>query len=125
MIDRSLMYQESYFVLLMPGMAEEILTAEELRQRLEEILSDRQANLPRDLAKFRTVAEQVQYLIDNACDFELEPGQTVQWFAIRLEKWTAIVTTGAIGFGLMALKGDRSRLQKLSSSQLVECLPVP
>ncbi|MEM1311293.1 MAG: chlororespiratory reduction protein 7 [Cyanobacteria bacterium P01_H01_bin.153] len=86
MADRSLMYQESYFVLLMPGAAEEIVTAEELHQRLEGILGDRQANLPRDLAKLRTVTEQAQYLINHACDFELEAGQTMQWFAIRLEK---------------------------------------
>ncbi|MEM6522100.1 MAG: chlororespiratory reduction protein 7 [Cyanobacteria bacterium P01_C01_bin.70] len=86
MADRSLMYQESYFVLLLPGAAEEIVTAEELHQRLEGILSDRQANLPRDLTKLRTVTEQAQYLVNHACDFELEPGQTMQWFAIRLEK---------------------------------------
>lgn len=86
MADRSLMYAESYFVLLMPGEAEEILTAEELHQRLERILGDRQTSLPRDLAKLATTAEQAQYLINNACDFELEPGQTMQWFAIRLEK---------------------------------------
>ena len=86
MVDRSLMYEESYFVLLMPGAAEEILTAEELHQRIEGILSDRQTDLPRDLAKQPTVAAQAQYLINTACDFELQPGQTMQWFAIRLEK---------------------------------------
>ena len=86
MVDRSLMYEESYFVLLMPGAAEEILTAAELHQRIETILRDRQADLPRDLAKQPTVTAQAQYLINTACDFELQPGQTMQWFAIRLEK---------------------------------------
>lgn len=86
MADRALMYEESYFVLLMPGASEEILTAEELQQRLEDVLRDRQDALPRDLAQQPTLASQAQYLINNACDFDLEPGQTMQWFAIRLEK---------------------------------------
>lgn len=86
MADRALMYEEAYFVLLMPGASEEILTAAELGQHLEAILSDRQDALPPDLAKQPTVADQAKYLINNACDFELEPGQTMQWFAIRLEK---------------------------------------
>lgn len=86
MPDRSLMYEDSHFVLLMPGAAEEILTADELHQRLEAVLRDRQSDLPRDLAKFSTVQEQTDYLINTACDFEVAPGQTIQWFAIRLEK---------------------------------------
>lgn len=86
MADRSLMYAESYFVLLMPGADEEILTAEELHERIAAILRDRQDDLPRDLAQQPTVADQAKYLINTACDFELQPGQTMQWFAIRLEK---------------------------------------
>lgn len=86
MADRALMYEEAYFVLLMPGASEEILTAEELQQRLEAVLRDRQDSLPHDLAKQPTIADQAKYLINTACDFELEPGQTMQWFAIRLEK---------------------------------------
>ena len=86
MPDRSLMYEEDHFVLLMPGAAEEILTAAELQQRLETILGDRQSDLPRDLVKLPTVEAQAKSLINTACDFELQPGQTMQWFAIRLEK---------------------------------------
>lgn len=86
MPDNSLMYEEDYFVLLMPGAEEEILTAEELHQRIRNILSDRQDTLPRDLAKLPTVDEQTRYLINTACDFELQAGQSMQWFAIRLEK---------------------------------------
>ena len=86
MADRSLMYEESYFVLLMPGAAEEILTAKELHERMAGILRDRQGNLPHDLTKHATVEAQAQYLLNTACDFELEPGQIMQWFAIRLEK---------------------------------------
>jgi len=86
MPDYSLMYNEDHFVLLMPGKEEEILTAEELHQHIQDILSDRQDDLPRDLAKLATIEEQTKYLINTACDFELQPGQAMQWFAIRLEK---------------------------------------
>ena len=82
----SLMYEEDHFVLLVPGEEEEILTAEELKLRLVKVISDRPEDLPRDLAKLPTVEERVQYLLNTACDFELAPGKTMQWFAIRLEK---------------------------------------
>ncbi|MEL7315042.1 MAG: chlororespiratory reduction protein 7 [Cyanobacteria bacterium J06559_3] len=81
-----LMYEEEHFVLLVPGEAEEILTVAELKERLVAALGDRRDDLPRDLAKLSTVAEQVDYLLNTACEFELQPGQTMQWYAIRLEK---------------------------------------
>lgn len=86
MPDYSLMYAEDHFVLLMPGEEEEILTAAELHQHIESILRDRQDELPYDLAKLPTLEAQTEYLINTACDFELQPGQTMQWFAIRLNK---------------------------------------
>ncbi|WP_008318144.1 chlororespiratory reduction protein 7 [Leptolyngbya sp. PCC 6406] len=81
-----LMYQEEMFVLLVPGQEEEILSAEELLERLQGMLGDHQDDLPRDLAKFATIAEQARCLRDTACEFEQQPGQTWQWYAIRLEK---------------------------------------
>lgn len=86
MPDYSLMYEEDHFVLLVPGEQEQILTAAELVERLTQLLRDRQTALPYDLAKFATVSEQVTYLLNTACEFELEPGRTLQWYAIRLEK---------------------------------------
>lgn len=86
MANQSLMYEEDHFVLLVPGEEEEILTAAELLERLTTVLSDRQNDLPRDLAKFSTVAEQAKYLLNTACEFDLSPGRTLQWYAIRLEK---------------------------------------
>ncbi|MGF1523143.1 MAG: chlororespiratory reduction protein 7 [Leptolyngbyaceae cyanobacterium] len=81
-----LMYEEDHFVLLVPGEAEEILTVAELKERLVKVLGDRQGDLPRDVGKFSTVTGQVDYLLNTACEFELQPGQTMQWYAIRLEK---------------------------------------
>ncbi|MBE9158146.1 chlororespiratory reduction protein 7 [Nodosilinea sp. LEGE 06152] len=90
----AMMYQEEMFVVLMPGAAEECLTPEELLERLTEILrvgaaspvENRQLDLPRDLQRFSTVAEQAQHLRDTACELELSPGETMQWYVVRLEK---------------------------------------
>jgi hypothetical protein len=81
-----LMYQEEMFVLLAPGQEEEILSADELLARLEAVLTNYEGDLPRDVAKRDTTAAQAQYLRDTACEFDLEPGRTLQWYAIRLEK---------------------------------------
>lgn len=82
----AIMYQEEMFVVLMPGIAEEFLAAEELLERLIGLLGDRQQDLPRDLQRFTTVAAQALYLRDTACELELAPGETMQWYVVRLEK---------------------------------------
>ncbi|MGB3201463.1 MAG: chlororespiratory reduction protein 7 [Nodosilinea sp.] len=82
----AIMYQEDMFVVLMPGAAEEFLTPEELLEQLEELLRNRQLDLPRDLQRFATVAEQAQHLRDTACELELSPGEAMQWYVVRLEK---------------------------------------
>lgn len=81
-----IMYQEEMFVVLMPGAEEEFLTAEELLVRLVELLGDRQDDLPRDLQRFSTVADQAQHLRDTTCELELAPGEAMQWYVVRLEK---------------------------------------
>jgi hypothetical protein len=81
-----LMYQEEMFVLLIPGKDEEIMTREELLGALMTVLRDRPDNLPRDVAKYPTPETQAVYLLEAACEFTLSPGQTMQWYAIRLEK---------------------------------------
>ena len=83
---QSLMYEEEMFVLLAPGMEEEILSGAELLARLMELLRDRQGNLPRDLRPFTDLTAQAQHLRDTACELELSPGRLLQWYAIRLEK---------------------------------------
>ncbi len=82
----AIMYQGEMFVVLMPGTAEEFLTPEELLERLTGLLGDRQAVLPRDLQRFTTAAEQARHLRDTACEFELSPGEAMQWYVVRLEK---------------------------------------
>ncbi|MGF1566849.1 MAG: chlororespiratory reduction protein 7 [Nodosilinea sp.] len=82
----ALMYQNDMYVVLRPGDAEEFLTPEELLAALVQLLEARQDNLPRDLERFDTVAEQALHLRETACELELQPGEAMQWFVVRLEK---------------------------------------
>ncbi|MEY3298580.1 MAG: hypothetical protein RLZZ597_1840 [Cyanobacteriota bacterium] len=82
----ALMYQEEMYVVLMPGEAEFFATPDELLAQLTDLLAKRQADLPRDLQKFGTVAEQAKHLRDTTCELELRPGETMQWYVVRLEK---------------------------------------
>lgn len=81
-----LMYQQDVFVVLEPNQPEQFLSASELLEKLRGILTQRQDNLPRDLQKFTTIEAQAQYLLDTSCELDMEPGQYLQWYAVRLEK---------------------------------------
>ena len=81
-----LMYQQDAFVVLEPNQSEQFLTPAELLDKLKNLLMQRQENLPQDLKKFTSVDAQAQYLMDTSCEFDLSPGQYLQWYAVRLEK---------------------------------------
>ncbi len=81
-----LMYQQDVFVVLEANQPEQFLTAVELFAKLKEILVQRQQDLPQELQKFTSVEDQAQYLMDTSCEFDLGPGQYLQWYAVRLEK---------------------------------------
>ena len=85
MVDPRL-YDAEAFVLLESNQPEQILTPEELSDRLQTILQTHRANLPDDVKQFDTVASQADYLIETLCELDLGPDQYLQWFAIRLEK---------------------------------------
>ena len=80
-----LMYQQDTFVVLEPNQPEQFLTAAELLEKLREILHQ-QEDLPRELQKFASVEAQAQYLLDTSCEFDVGPGQYLQWYVVRLEK---------------------------------------
>ncbi len=80
-----LMYRQDVFVVLEPNQPEQFLTEAELLEKLKLILSQQQ-DLPQDLQKFTSVDAQARYLIDTSCEFDLAPGQYLQWYAVRLEK---------------------------------------
>lgn len=81
-----LMYQQDTFVVLEPNQPEQFFTAAELLEKLREILVHRQEDLPRELQKFASVEQQAQYLLDTSCEFDVGPGQYLQWYVVRLEK---------------------------------------
>lgn len=80
------MPDEDMYVVLVPGEDEIFLTASELLERLKTLLLPHQNDLPRDLQRFASVEAQATYLRDTACDWELQPGELMQWYVVRLEK---------------------------------------
>ncbi len=82
----NIMYQEDMFVVLRPGQAEVFLTPDELFAQLSALLAERQDSLPRDLQRFSDLTKQACHLRDTACELELSPGETMQWYVVRLEK---------------------------------------
>jgi Protein CHLORORESPIRATORY REDUCTION 7 len=82
----ALMYSEDAYVLLEPNQAEQFLSPGELLEKLKVILAGRQDDLPRDLQRFSEVGEQAKYLMETGCELDMEPGQYLQWYVVRLEK---------------------------------------
>ena len=80
------MYSEDMFVLLVPGSGEVFLEPDGLLDKLKSMLADYPDTLPRDLLKFDSVDQQARHLRDTACEFEVTPGVSWQWYAVRLEK---------------------------------------
>lgn len=80
------LYQGDHYVVLEPNQAEQFLTAPELLEKLLTVLAPRQQDLPLDLQRFPTLAEQVDYLLETSCEFEVAPGESLQWYVVRLNK---------------------------------------
>ncbi|WP_432810926.1 chlororespiratory reduction protein 7 [Pantanalinema sp. GBBB05] len=85
MVDPRL-YESDTFVVLEPGQAEQFLSTAEMLDKLKGILAERQDDLPRELQQFTAIDKQAQYLLDTSCEFDVAPGQFLQWYAVRLEK---------------------------------------
>ncbi len=81
-----MMYQQDDFVVLEPNQQEQFITANELLEKLKLVLAHNQPKLPQDLQCFSSIEEQANYLINTSCELVLEPGQYLQWYAVRLEK---------------------------------------
>ncbi|HEY9651128.1 MAG TPA: chlororespiratory reduction protein 7 [Coleofasciculaceae cyanobacterium] len=82
----SIMFQEDGYVVLEPNQDEQLLSAEELLEKLKAVLSQQQDDLPPDLQKFTSVEEQAQYLMETSCEFDVGPGNYLQWYVVRFEK---------------------------------------
>jgi len=82
----SIMYQEDAYVVLETNQPEEIMSPDELLDKLKNVLQNYDDELPRDLAKFETVEEQAKHLMETSCELDVGPGQYLQWYVIRLDK---------------------------------------
>ncbi|WP_036916408.1 MULTISPECIES: chlororespiratory reduction protein 7 [unclassified Prochlorococcus] len=71
------------YVVMEPNKDEQYLTSEETLKWLENWLNKLEA-IPKDLLNEASKQEAAKRLLDTACDLEIKPGFTVQWFAIRL-----------------------------------------
>jgi hypothetical protein len=79
-----LLRELDHYVVLEPAGRERILTAAETLAWLEQQLSALEV-VPADLAGLTSAADQAERLLETACQLELEPGRSVQWFAVRIE----------------------------------------
>lgn len=79
-----LLRELDHYVVLEPGQGECILTAAEtliwLASHVEAL-----GDPPADLADLADAAARAARLLDTACELELAPGCSIQWFAVRLE----------------------------------------
>jgi len=82
----SIMFQEDAYVVLETNQPEVFLTAAELLEKLKVILAARQDDLPRELEHLTSMEEQARYLMENSCELDLDPGEYLQWYVVRLEK---------------------------------------
>jgi len=83
------MYEdEENFVVLDPNLlTEEFMSGDELLVKLTDILAPIPSDeLDPDLRQIESLADRAKYLLTTSCEFELEPGKTIQWYAVRLEK---------------------------------------
>lgn len=71
-------------MVLEPAAAERILDAAATEQWLSNWLQ-RLPTPPADLADLPDVGSRARRLLDTACELEIEPGVSLQWFAVRLE----------------------------------------
>ena len=72
------------YIVLEPGKKERILSSDATHQWLENWLKKFE-ELPKDLEDQPSIKAAAKRLLDTACDLEIKPGMTIQWFAIRLD----------------------------------------
>ena len=73
------------YVVLEPGQPQQLLSAADTLTWLTSWLRKLDA-LPADLADQPDLMAAARRLLDTACDLEISPGVTLQWFAVRLER---------------------------------------
>ena len=74
----------SNYVILEPNKNQRFLSSEETLKWLCNWLKAME-ELPKDLQEKNSIKEASKHLLDTACNLEIKPGLTIQWFAVRLE----------------------------------------
>ncbi|MGI0493125.1 chlororespiratory reduction protein 7 [Alkalinema pantanalense CENA528] len=85
-MSQSLMYQQDHYVVLETNQPEQFLTAAEMLEKLQQVIQTHPDVLDPDVQALPSIEVQAQYLLDTVCELKPEPGQYLQWYAIRLEK---------------------------------------
>ena len=80
------LFEENHYVLLMPGAAEEFVTAEELLEFLQRLLVEYPDAVDADIKQYDALKDRARRLIETTCELPIAPGQTVEWYAVRLKK---------------------------------------
>lgn len=80
------LYESDSYVVLETNQAEQILSKAEMLEKLQAVLAAHQEDLPRDLQKFDNVPAQAEHLLETSCEFDVGPGEFLQWYMVRLEK---------------------------------------
>jgi hypothetical protein len=81
--------QEDHYVLLMPGCPEEFVTAAQLVEFLAQMLGEYPEVIDTDLQRYDSDRARAERLIQTACELQIAPGETVEWYAVRLDKHRA------------------------------------
>jgi hypothetical protein len=76
---------EDHYVVLETNQPEIILEAAELQTKLHQILQNNPDLIPSDIRSL-TPDAQVRSLLDTVCELDMDAGQYLQWYAVRLEK---------------------------------------
>ena len=72
------------YIVLVPDQSEQLLDREETLLWLHSWLNNFD-ELPLDLECKSSIEEAAQHLLDTACELEIKPGFTVEWYAVRLD----------------------------------------
>ncbi len=81
-----IMYQEDAYIVLEADQPEQFMSDVELQTKLENLLSTSTIEIPRELTKFSSLAEQASYLRENYFELDVGDNKFLQWYVVRLEK---------------------------------------
>lgn len=73
-----------HYVILEPGGSERLADRTETLAWLEAMLNAMEV-LPADLQPLADASARAARLLDTACELDIAPGRTVQWYAVRME----------------------------------------